>query len=73
MISALKKNELYFKAFVQQFIMFSEEAILKRFNIILPLLAENIMISPRVVNKMTSQEKHELLMLFRIETMSFYY
>ncbi len=73
LISALKKNELYFKSFTQQFIMLSEEAILKRFNIILPLLAENIMISPRIINKMTAQEKQQLLMIFRIETMSFYY
>lgn len=73
LISALKENELYFKAFMQQFMMLSEEAILKRFNIILPLLAENIMISPRVVNKMTEQEKRQLLMIFRVETMSFYY
>lgn len=31
------------------------------------------MISPRIVNKMTAQEKKQLLMIFRIETMSFYY
>lgn len=73
LISALKENESYFNAFVQQFTMLSEEAILKRFNIILPLLADNIMISPRVVKKMTEQEKKQLLMIFRIETMSFYY
>lgn len=73
LISALKKNEPYFKAFTQQFLMLSEEAILKRFNIIFPLLAENIMISPRVVNKMTLAEKQQLLLIFRIETMSLYY
>ena len=73
LISALKKNETYFKAFTQQLLMLSEESILKRFNIIFPLLAENIMISPRVVNKMTLQEKNQLLQVFRLEAMSFYY
>ena len=73
LISALKENEKYFKAFTQQFIMFSEKAILKRFNILLPLLAENIMISPRVVNKMTLAERNQLLLIFRVETMGLYY
>lgn len=73
LISALKKNQLYFKAFMQQFMMLPEEAILKKFNIIFQLLAENIMISPRTVNKMTAQEKRELLTIFRVETMSLYY
>lgn len=73
LISALKKNEIYFKSFMQQFLMLSEDAILKRFNIIFPLLAKNIMISPRVVNKITSQEKQQLLLIFRLETMSLYY
>lgn len=73
LISALKKNERYFNAFTRQLLMLSKDTILKRLNIILPLLAENIMISPRIVNKMTAQEKGHLLMLFRIETLSFYY
>lgn len=73
LISALKENEIYFKTFMQQFTMFSVNTILKIFNIIFPLLAENIMISPRVVNKMTEQDKKQLLMIFRVEAMSFYY
>ena len=73
LISALKENEEYFKAFTQQFLLMSEEAILKRFNIIIPLLADNVMISPRVVDKMTEKEKRELLTIFRIETLGFYY
>lgn len=73
LISALKENEQYFKAFTQQFVMLSQSAILKQLNILLPLLAENIMISPRVVNKMTPTEKEHLMMIFRPETMGFYY
>lgn len=73
LISALKENERYFKAFTQQFVMFSPLGILKRLNILLPLLAENIMISPRVVNKMTPTAKKQLIMIFRVETMGFYY
>lgn len=73
LISSLKENEKYFKAFMQQFIMFSEKSILKRFNIIIPLLADNIMISPRIINKMSDSEKNQLLDIFRIETMSYYY
>lgn len=73
LISALKKNERYFKAFTQQLIMRTEDNILKLFNIIFPLLAQNIMISPRVVNKMTPQQKQQLLLMYRVETMSLYY
>lgn len=73
LVSALKENEEYFEAFMQQFMLLSEDAILKRFNIIIPLLAENVMISPRIVNRMTLQEKRELLTVFRIETMGLYY
>lgn len=73
LISALKENETYFNTFMQQFTMLSKEAILKRFNIIFPLLAENIMISPRVVEKMSLQEKKQLLTIFRVETMGLYY
>lgn len=73
LISALKENELYFKAFTNQFAMLSSETIFKRFNVILPLLAENIMISPRIVNKMTAKQKKHLLMIFRLETLSFYH
>lgn len=73
LISALRENEQYFKAFTQQFAMLSEKTILKRLNILLPLLAENIMISPRIVNKMTPIERRQLLMIFRTETMGFYY
>ena len=73
LISALKENEPYFRAFTQQFMLFSEETILKRFNIILPLLADNIMISPRIVNRMTAEETQHLLTVFRLETLSFYY
>ena len=73
LISALKENEAYFSAFTSQFSLLTVEMILKRFNILLPLLAENIMISPRVVNKMQEVDKNQLLMIFRIETMGFYY
>lgn len=72
LISALKENELYFKTFTNQLVMLSQDAILKRFNILLPLLAENIMISPRVVNKMTPTDKQQLLTIFRMETMGLY-
>ncbi len=73
LISALKENEAYFRAFTSQITLLTVETILKRFNILLPLLAENIMISPRVVNKMQVEDKNQLLMIFRIETMSFYF
>lgn len=73
LISTLKINEPYFKSFTQQFTMLSEEAILKRFNVIFPLLADNIMISPRIVNKMTLEDKRQLLSIFRIETLGFYW
>lgn len=73
LISSLKENEQYFKNFIHQFILMSEEAILKRFNIILPLLAENIMLSPRLVKQMSEQEKKELITIFRIETLSLYH
>lgn len=73
LISSLKENKTYFREFINQFAMLTEDAILKRFNILLPLLAENIMISPRVVNKMTPMERKQLLMIFRMETMSIYY
>ena len=73
LISCLKENEDYFKAFTNQFMLFSEEAILKKFNVLLPLLAENIMISPRVVKKMDDTEKRQLLVVFRTETMGLYY
>lgn len=73
LISSLKENEKYFNTFMQQFALMSEKAILKRFNIIIPLLAENIMISPRIVNKMTEKQKRDLLTIFRIETMGLYY
>lgn len=73
LISTLKENEPYFKAFTQQFTMFSEEMVLKHFNILLPLLAENIMISPRIVNAMTPKDRKQLLTIFRVETMGFYY
>ena len=72
LISSLKENKEYFITFMNQFVMLSEEDILKKFNIIIPLLAENIMISPFVVNKMTEQEKKQLLIMFRLETMSLY-
>ena len=73
LISCLKENEDYFKAFTKQFMLLSEEAILKKFNVLLPLLAENIMISPRVVKKMVDTEKRQLLGVFRTETMGLYY
>ena len=73
LISCLKENADYFKAFTNQFMLLSEEAILKKFNILLPLLAENIMISPRVVKKMDDTEKRQLLVVFRTETMGLYY
>lgn len=72
LISTLKKNELYFNAFMHQFANLSEEEILKRFNIIFPLLADNIMISPRIVNKMTEQDKKQLITIFSIEALNFY-
>lgn len=73
LISALKKNEAYFNAFMQQFTNLSVGKILKLFNIILPLLAENIILSPRIVKKMTVRNKIDLLAIFRIETLSIYY
>lgn len=57
---------------MNQFIMLTDEAILKKFNIMIPLLTENIMISPSVINKMTEQEKKQLLTIFRLETLSLY-
>ena len=72
LISCLKENEAYFKAFTTQFTLLSVETILKKFNVLLPLLAENIMISPRVVKKMNDAEKKQLLVIFRTETMGLY-
>lgn len=73
LISALKKDEPYFRAFTQQFAMLSVKDILNLLNIIIPLLAQNIMISPRIINNMTTKEKKELLTIFKIETLDFYY
>lgn len=72
LISCLKENEDYFKAFTTQFTLLSVETILKKFNVLLPLLAENIMISPRVVKKMNDAERKQLLVIFRTETMGLY-
>lgn len=72
LISALKKNETYFKAFTHQFIKFSVDDVLKRFNIIFPLLIDNIYISPRVVDEMTSKERKELLAIFNIKGIILY-
>lgn len=72
LISSLKKNAFYFKACIQQFIKFSVDDVLKRFNIILPLLTENIFINPRVVDNMTPTAKKELLAIFNIEGLYLY-
>lgn len=72
LVSCLKEYREYFKAFINQFMLLSERAILKRFNILLPLLADNIAISPRIVDAMTDKQKKELLTVFRLETMAFY-
>lgn len=73
LISALKKDESYFRAFTQQFAMLSVKAILNLLNITIPLLAQNIMISPRIIDNMTTKEKKELLAIYQIETLHFYY
>lgn len=72
LISTLKENEVYLNSLMSQFTMYSVETILKRFNVIIPLLSENIMISPRVVKKMTEKEKNDLLCIFSIEALHFY-
>lgn len=73
LISCLQRNKDYYKEFTDQFIMMSSKRILQLLNILLPLLAENIAISPRIINSMTEQEKKELLLIFRVETMSMFY
>lgn len=73
LVSCLQEHKAYYKAFTDQFIMMSSEHILRLLNILLPLLVENIAISPRIINSMTEQEKKQLLLIFHIETMSMYY
>lgn len=72
LISCLRENEEYFKVFTSQLVMLSEDSILKRFNVLLPLLSDNIMISPRVVDKMSEKERYELLTVFNCKTSSCY-
>lgn len=73
LLSSLKENQSYFNAFCTQFTMLSLNAIMKRFNILLPLFTDHIMISPHVIQNMSAQQKEELLLVFRVETMGLYH
>ena len=73
LISCLKAYRDYYQKFTDQFILMSSGRILQLLNILLPLLAENIAISPSVINMMTNQAKREFLLIFRVETMSLFY
>lgn len=72
LISSLKRNESYYKAFTDQFVMLSLNSVLKVFNVLIPLLVENMYISPRLIESMNDREKDALITVFRMETLSLY-
>lgn len=73
LLSSLKDNQAYFDAFRREFTMLSWKGILKRFNILLPLLIENVMISPHVIQNMTDQQKKELIAIFQLKAADLYH
>lgn len=73
LISSLKSNEEYFNAVIEQFESLTVEAIFKKFNILLPLVTDCIMISPKIINKMTEVERNQLLLVFNPLTLGFFY
>ena len=72
LISWLKEDDYYYNIFRNQFIMLSAAGAAVRLNILLPILAENIVLSPSLFEAWSDEAQEAFLKLCSIEATSFY-
>lgn len=71
-VSTHIRNREYFNSFISQFNLFSTDAILRRFNILIPLLSEDIYFAPSLVEHLLEEEVEDIKCVFSMLTLSLY-
>lgn len=73
LISWLKEDDYYYKIFLNQLTMLSAKGLADRLNVLLPILAENIVISPLLYEAWTAKARENFIKLCSLKTSSFYF